>query len=169
VRGSVTPGTGPARDKVDLVAKSFPADFYITCATVIPILYLALAVQGTYYGSGYEAALVTALRRARKQTGQRWADAARKLWPLAAFLPLMGGLIGETLAFLVLFGGLETVELGIRVIVLVTILPLVAIVGVGPARRWWQVQTEVNKQEKDSISQPEFGQDDRQVLGDQPD
>ena len=32
-----------------LVANNFPSDFYVTCASVIPVLFLALAVQGRVY------------------------------------------------------------------------------------------------------------------------
>jgi hypothetical protein len=31
------------------MADKFPSDFYVTCATVIPVLFLALAVQGQTY------------------------------------------------------------------------------------------------------------------------
>jgi hypothetical protein len=33
------------------MAKTFDVDFYVTCATVIPVLFLAVAVQGSAYAS----------------------------------------------------------------------------------------------------------------------
>ena len=38
--------------------KHFPSDFYVTCATVIPVLFLAYAVQGRVYGSLLRASLL---------------------------------------------------------------------------------------------------------------
>lgn len=42
------------------MAEKFNADFYVTCATVIPVLFLAAAVQGQ--------AFVFLLQRARRST-----------------------------------------------------------------------------------------------------
>lgn len=41
-----------------VVAKNFNADFYVTCATVIPVLFIAVTVQG----QAYEAVLREALK-----------------------------------------------------------------------------------------------------------
>lgn len=38
-------------------SKTFPADFYVTVATVIPVLYLAIAIQGRTYEAMIKAAM----------------------------------------------------------------------------------------------------------------
>jgi hypothetical protein len=45
------------------MAENFNANFYVTCATVIPVLFLAAAVQGQ--------AFVFVLQRARRRTGRQ--------------------------------------------------------------------------------------------------
>jgi anti-sigma-K factor RskA len=45
------------------MTEKFNADFYVTCATVIPVLFLAAAVQGQ--------ALVFLLQRARRRTARQ--------------------------------------------------------------------------------------------------
>jgi hypothetical protein len=59
------------------VTKHFNADFYITCATVIPVLYLALAVQG----GTYEAMLKAALAGQRRKPKRSRDHAAAVLLP----------------------------------------------------------------------------------------
>jgi hypothetical protein len=54
------------------MTKNFPADFYVTCATVIPVLFLAVAVQGRTYESVLRASV-----RADALTGRRDAQLAR--------------------------------------------------------------------------------------------
>jgi hypothetical protein len=46
---------------VTSAAKTFPSDFYVTAATVIPVLFLAVAVQGP----AYENMITTAIRMTR--------------------------------------------------------------------------------------------------------
>jgi hypothetical protein len=61
------------------VAKSFPSDFYVTCATAIPVLFLVFAVRGNTYGEMLTVArkaAVTLPRRKRDYyiaTGLSWA------------------------------------------------------------------------------------------------
>ena len=100
-------------------AKSFQADFYITCATVIPVLYLALILQGPY-----EYVLKQAVRMATLRT------------LVVAYLVTAGGLVGEAIALLVLFMGSDTKT--IRVIVLIATLGTLGAVGAGPTISGWQ-------------------------------
>jgi hypothetical protein len=93
---------------VGLVAKQFDPTFYVTCATVIPVLFLAVAVS-----SSYKTVLSNASAAARAGRGeQRWA---RRIWPylLSRILKFTGygvwlsGALGELLALLVLYRGHE--------------------------------------------------------------
>lgn len=115
-----------------LVAKSFNADFYVTSATVIPVLFLAVAVQGRTYESVMRAA-----RSAAKESGHGgwrrrfgpWA-ASQILQLIACGIMLAGG-IGEFLALVVLYRGYE--RAGDRPMVLAGTLVLV---GAAVASPW---------------------------------
>lgn len=127
----------------------FQGDFYVTCASVIPVLFLAVAVEGRVY----QWALSTS-ERAEKYSNtttrtvlgieppaQRpnvWQGAREQLADLAAmvlvFIALLivfAGGLGEAMALLVLYQKSETP--GDRVIVLVSTLVLVVAVIAGPA------------------------------------
>lgn len=88
--------------------KTFDPNFYIVCATVIPVLFLAAAVQG----SSYKTILDTALKVRVTQAGDGWArklvarSRARVLVYIAYFI-WAAGACGEILALLVLYWGKE--------------------------------------------------------------
>jgi hypothetical protein len=79
---------------VTTAASAFPADFYATAATVIPVFFLAFAVQGR----AYRALVATAIRYSRpfliKQTLRSFAVAV----PGAALIALAAFIIIETFA-----------------------------------------------------------------------
>jgi hypothetical protein len=113
------------------VAKSFDSDFYVTCATIIPVLFLAVAVQGRSYGSLLERSLAVA----QDVRGDGWRQ---KLWPyiasrllkfLAYTIWIAGGL-GEGLALTVLYRSSATPD--DRMMVYLATLVLVAAVATGP-------------------------------------
>jgi len=109
------------------MAKNFPADFYVTCATVIPVLYLAGAVQGTIWESLMQAASAGVRARLKGRITYRITltptpTVSMLLAAAAMYIGLAGG-VGEFLALLALYRGSEVPIQ--RVIVLVATLILV--------------------------------------------
>jgi hypothetical protein len=126
------------------VAKHFNADFYITCATVIPVLFIALVVQG----GTYEDMLRTALEAAHRRPGRSRDAAAHQLLPSVAYLSLMAGVLGEVFALIALFNGTAT-GFEDRLVVLLMTIFLVIAVAAGPAWRWMRVQDTVDRLERE--------------------
>jgi hypothetical protein len=65
------------------VYKSFNSDFYVVCATVIPVLFLALAVQGDSYQALLDASLKAAITKAKAKAkaGDGWRGHLRtRVW-----------------------------------------------------------------------------------------
>jgi len=100
------------------MAESFNADFYVTCATVIPVLFVSLTVQAQSYESELRQGERMPLRR-------RW------LLLNAAYLYVVFGGIGELVALLALFGRSDALVW--RVTVLISTLLLLSAVMFGPA------------------------------------
>jgi hypothetical protein len=127
------------------MADNFQPDFYVTCATVIPVLFLAYAVQGGAYASflklyeqieKYNSAWVPPPRPRRP--GAYLASTTRVLLTLTAapilllgaILTVVAGGLGEGLAIYALYQGTD--QAGIRLVVFVATLVLVAVVIVVP-------------------------------------
>jgi hypothetical protein len=121
------------------VGKHFNADFFVTCATVIPVLFLALVVQG----GTYESMLRSAVEAANREPGRGRDGAVSQLLPAVAYLTLMAGVIGEAGALWALFNGRDTKT--DRAVVLVTTLFLLTIAAAGPAWRFFRVQDTVSQ------------------------
>jgi hypothetical protein len=114
------------------MADKFQPEFYITCATVIPVLFLAVAVQGRTYASLVKAAKVgKRLKPGQTQYPWQWVLRDFALLQLANFI-LLAGSAGEGMALYVLYRGAEWG--GSRIWVLLATLLLVAIVATGPLR-----------------------------------
>jgi hypothetical protein len=114
--------------------KHFPSDFYVTCATVIPVLFLAYAVQGRVYVSllrasfsGMRASLPSAKVNTRRWRG---ALAGPLLLRSVAYAIVLAGAYGEFSALSALYSGSE--QPGQRVQVFVMTLVLLVAVVVGP-------------------------------------
>jgi hypothetical protein len=137
------------------VAKSFPSDFYVTCATVIPVLFVALIVQG----GTYEAMLRTALDAAQTLPRRNRDIAAAHVLPVVAYLTFAAGLLGEALALVVLYRGADTHA--IRISVLITTLILLVMVTAVPGWKWWRAQQAVIRQRlkpiRADVAKPDFG------------
>jgi hypothetical protein len=136
--------------KVAFMADKFPSDFYVTCATVIPVLFLAVAVQGRTWAS-FLRAIDQAYETEREATAAV-AEFERRLsvpfvgadlvdtWGRSFEIPIvtimmliiLTGGVGEFLALLALF--LSSEFPGQRVIVFVGTLMLVAAVATVPYR-----------------------------------
>jgi formate hydrogenlyase subunit 3/multisubunit Na+/H+ antiporter MnhD subunit len=113
------------------VAKHFPSDFYVTCASVIPVLFLAVSLQGSAWGSLRRQTFgaADALERfGRSSPVRRIFTSVLVSTVGAALLIMFAGGVGEFFALLALFGGSEFP--GQRVIVFVATLILVAAVVV---------------------------------------
>lgn len=124
------------------VAKNFSPDFYVTCATVIPVLFLAVAVQGrTYVNYASDFSLSFAFDRNRDLWGAWWLRdliVARMLLAIAgSWLAVITAIavaitcaLGEGLAVYVLYQGSEPTFA--RPLVLVATLLLMVIAFAGP-------------------------------------
>jgi hypothetical protein len=130
---------------IDFVAKSFDPNFYIVCATVIPVLFLAVAVQG----SAYKTVLEAAMTAARTKTSGGWTHQLRAL-ALSRTLQLIGyaiwcaGALGEVLALMVLYQDPE--DSGTRITVFLATVFLTFVVGAGPLRAYAQVRSAIWRQ-----------------------
>jgi hypothetical protein len=114
-----------------------PSDFYVTCATVIPVLFLAAAVQGgTIFAKilALNQQAVSQALEARETVSPKWYH---DLPPVASVgfagsgaVILIAGGVGEGFALFTLFRHQEIP--GGRWLVLVSSLVLVAAVVAGP-------------------------------------
>jgi hypothetical protein len=124
------------------VDKSFNADFYVTCATVIPVLFLAVAVQGRAFDSALRAYAQAEAEAAAPARG-RWTQQLRTgivsdLSALASGGSVMAGGFGEALALFALYSRSD-VWLARLTVLLLTLL-LVVVVAAGPFLAWWRIQ-----------------------------
>lgn len=126
---------------------AFNHDFYVTSATVIPILYLALSVQGTLVGN-----LITHLESAIHTMRTTVPDTLRKQWALiiaqytalivysAASVIVVGAAGGEILAIVALDHRSDNTML--RNLVLKAVIGLVVILAADPLWKlswnWWR-------------------------------
>jgi hypothetical protein len=146
------------------VPKTFDSDFYVVCATVIPVLFIVAAVQG----NSYKTLLDSALRVRVTQVGDGWARKfiarirARTLVYIA-YLIWGAGACGEILALLVLYRGQE--QPYDRKIVLLCTIFLVFVASAGPLNAFVQVRDKLDKWRD---SQPEIEQSDG-LFGDEID
>jgi hypothetical protein len=121
------------------VDKHFNADFYVTCATVIPVLFLALVVQG----GTYENMLRTAMEAAHRHPGRGRDGAASAFLPAVAYLTLVAGVLGEAFALGALFSRWDTTAS--RATVMVMTLLLLVVIAAGPAWKFFGVQRSVEQ------------------------
>jgi len=77
------------------MTEKFNADFYVTCATVIPVLFLAAAVQGQ--------AFVFLLQRAERATAQQRQWITRRFFRLRVTAIVIAGIAGEPIALWALY------------------------------------------------------------------
>ena len=121
---ALTPAAAPA-------APAFNSNFYITAATAIPTLFVALAVQG----NGYENLLKASARLSQRGEGNRhgWAIAIAGSSALIgiAIAILFFAILGEILAVYALYQ--QQAESGTEVYVLVGTVAFVLATAAGPA------------------------------------
>jgi hypothetical protein len=107
---------------------TFNADFYITAATIIPILYLALTLQGQSFER---------LAEAHKRNHDVPRDKRKGRWTLlealflsAPYFILISGIVGELLAIFALYNRMAPAGAGPYVLMFT--LFLLAAVAAGP-------------------------------------
>lgn len=95
---------------------AFNANFYITAATIIPVLYLALTLQGTtvrrLMERGIDQSYKVLMLEPKKEQNRNWAQRQAEMWGRAilgtAFIYtdmtiFFAGFIGELIAIIALF------------------------------------------------------------------
>jgi hypothetical protein len=130
---------------VGLVPKTFNSDFYVVCATVIPVLFLAVAVQG----NAYKAVLDAAMKAARTNANDGWlrqmsALARSRTLQIIGYFIWSAGAIGEILALQVLYQDHESP--GSRITVFLATIVLVVAAAAGPLRAYTEVRSNIRKQ-----------------------
>jgi len=111
---------------VAFVADKFPSDFYVTCATVIPVLFIASVLQARQL----QAPLAAGYRAYKRVlSGGKFSD--RMTYAVLLFVPAIvvtAGGVGEIFALLALYSGSELLT-GQRPVTLAsTVILLVAVV-----------------------------------------
>jgi hypothetical protein len=133
--------------------KTFDSDFYVVCATVIPVLFLAVAVQGGSYKALLDVTLKVRITNAddswRRKLGARIR--ARILQQISYFIWCAGAL-GEVLALQILYLGHE--QSGSRIAVFVCTVLLVLAVAMSPLNSYLDVRKKLDKWQ-DSPTGPE--------------
>jgi MFS family permease len=115
---------------------SFNADFYATAATVIPVLYLALAVQGStldtvltrLYGVEVRKGMIIGGWTAKQNKGRRSRCMGAYVTAFGLAASLIYGLIGEAIAILALYHRQSSP--GQAQWVLISVIILVALIAV---------------------------------------
>jgi len=77
------------------MTEKFNADFYVTCATVIPVLFLAAAVQGQ--------AFIFLLQRAGRGTSRQRQWLTLRFFRLRVAAIVIAGIVGEPVALWALY------------------------------------------------------------------
>jgi hypothetical protein len=116
---------------------TFNADFYVVAATVIPVLYLALTLQGSTFESllaGWESNMRANARHARLNR------AVLMMFPVLAYLLMVTGYAGELAAIFALYnrsssGGAGPVALISVIGLMLAVLATLTIRMLGQMRR----------------------------------
>lgn len=138
-----------------MMDKNFSPDFYVTCATVIPVLFLAVSVQGRVSEFVERGWLAMQRQPYASQPWMRWLKlmAPPMFWTGLVYIVISAGFIGEVGALSALYRGSE--EPGQRMTVFTATLILVPIVAVGPVHSW---RPRAVKQGTDELEHDEPGQ-----------
>lgn len=124
--------------------KTFEPDFYVVCATVIPVLFLAVAVQG----NAYKSLLDNSLKARITKVDDSWVHklkARLRGWMLRqlGYYIWCAGALGETLALWVLYKDQE--QGSDRQIVLWATIFLVFAVAMGPLNAYIEVRRKADR------------------------
>jgi hypothetical protein len=136
-----------------LMSKNFPVDFYVTCATVIPVLFLAAAIQGNAYTNVLGAAMKAAETEPGATRGTKaYAFARSRLLRLIGYWIWCAGAIGEFLALLALYQGHE--DSGSRLMVFLSTILLVVAVAAGPLDSYLKLRASMRDGRPSSVTSP---------------
>ena len=141
---------------------AFDSTFYATVATVIPVLFLALAIQS----GAIEGVLEAALRKAPgflrgDRTPRRALRTFVALWLLwGVYITVLAAVVGEVLALIALYLGRELA--GVRPTVYVAAIVLVLAAAAGPTVRLVNIHRAVMDllRSRRAPTGPSVGQDD---------
>ena len=127
------------------MAKNFNSDFYVVCATVIPVLFLAVAVQGGAYKSVLQAAMVAARTKASDGSmRQLRALVVSRALQLIGYWIWCAGAIGEVIALMVLYQGRE--GSGTRLTVFLCTVMLILAASAGPLGAYLDIRSAIRNQ-----------------------
>ncbi len=122
------------------MTKNFPSDFYVTCATIIPVLYLALVIQGGTYEilmkKAENSASAKKLRHRDAALGQAILGI---IWVI-----LVASFFGEVAALVDLKNGSANPDDG--TFVLGVTIALLAMLFLLPVVRYFQVDSKVRSE-----------------------
>ena len=125
------------------MTKTFNAQFYATVAQVIPVLFVALAVQGpTYQAMLTHAGRMARIRREEPWRRRAWAKSVSWFLRLVAWTTVVGGTYGEINALLALRDRTEDPITGRDELLVVGFLILMT--AAGPAVRFVQSVTQAH-------------------------
>jgi hypothetical protein len=122
------------------MTKNFPSDFYVACATIIPVLYLALVIQGGTY-----EILMKKAENSASEKKLRHKDAALGEAILGIiWIILVVSFFGEVAALVVLKNGSANPDDG--TLVLGATIALLAMLFLLPVVRYFQVDSKVRSE-----------------------
>jgi hypothetical protein len=123
--------------------KTFDSDFYVVCATVIPVLFLAVAVQGNAYKTLLDTALKVRATNADDSWRRKWTAIIRaRTLQRIGYAIWCAGALGEFLALLVLYQGHEQPETRITVFFCTVLLVFAA--AMGPLNAYNEIRKQLN-------------------------
>jgi hypothetical protein len=113
---------------VGFVADNFPSDFYVTCATVIPVLFIAFAIEARQL----QPPLAAGYRAFRRLVGREGRFRDFVLFAVGLFLPAIivaFGLAGELGALAALYYGADVRSLRIITFASTAVLLVAVVLG----------------------------------------
>jgi hypothetical protein len=159
-RGMMTAMTSLALLEHTATAASPPFNglFYATIATIIPVLYIALAVQGDAYEPFLRAALTIARRSPSVQLHGIARNVVNQISLVIVGFILGGGVVGEIFTLYFLYNQKTPGKGGGLTVAVITVL-LVALAAVGPVLKARKLVTDHPQDQADHIT-PAVGPSD---------
>jgi hypothetical protein len=136
------------------MAKRFDSDFYVVCATIIPVLFLAAAIQGNAYTNVLEAAIKAAKTEPGDRLGAKlYAFTLSRVLQFIGYCIWSAGAIGEFLALLTLYQGHE--DTSSRPVVFLSTMLLVVTVAAGPLDSYLKIRVAMRGERPRSVASPQ--------------
>jgi hypothetical protein len=135
------------------MVKGYDSNFYVVCATIIPVLFLAAAIQGNAYKNVLEAAIKAAKTESGDRLGAKlYAFILSRVLQLLSYCIWSAGAIGEFLALLTLYQGHE--DTNSRPVVFLSTMLLVLTVAAGPLDSYLKVRVAMRGERPRSAPDP---------------